>query len=1318
MAHRRSRLSEIRATMRAAILEDESRAVRACVDATGLTRADRASITARAVGLVRTTRTRAGASIMQGFLAEYGLSTREGVALMCLAEALLRVPDTETIDALIEDKIGASDWAAHLGHSSSPLVNASTWALLLTGKVLGEAEEGIAGALHEAIKRLGEPVIRAAVAQAMRELGHQFVLGRDMREARDRAAAMEARGYTFSYDMLGEAARTEADARRYHLAYSASITALAGVGRGAGVRNRPGVSVKLSALHARYEFGQRDRVMSEVVARLRSLALLAQSAGIGLNVDAEEADRLDLSLDVVEAVLADPALAGWDGFGVVVQAYGKRAPHVVDWLHELAGQLGRRIMVRLVKGAYWDTEMKRAQVLGLDGFPVFTRKAATDVSFLACARRLLSMTDRIYPQLATHNAHTMAAVLHMAGERRDFEFQRLHGMGEALHEAVRDAHGTRCRIYAPVGAHHDLLAYLVRRLLENGANSSFANQIVDESVTPEEIARDPVEVVERLGDAAANPRIAAPPDLFMPQRRNAKGWDLTDPLAVAAIEAERERFRTAVWEAAPLVAGRAWGAVAGAESVKARNLARADGETAPPAAGRAVGTIAGAERAEARNPDRTDGETAPPAAGLVAEPIEEAERTTARNPPHGDRTGRHRGHHDRLHVVRNPACPGEVLGHVVHATPADVDAALEAARSGAAAWASTSVEDRVHRVRRVADLYEAHAAELFALAAREAGKNWPDAVGEVREACDFARFYANEALREASGGRRTARGVIACISPWNFPLAIFSGQILAALAAGNAVVAKPAEQTPLIAARAVALMHEAGIPRDAVQLLPGDGATVGAALARDPRVDGVCFTGSTETARLINRSMAEHLAPAAPLIAETGGLNAMIVDSTALPEQAVRDIVISAFQSAGQRCSALRILYIQREVEERILEMLFGAIDELRVGDPRDLATDVGPVIDDEARERIEAYCHDAERDGRTLKRLAAPGKGRFVPPTVLRVEGIEALSEEIFGPVLHVATYDADALDAVVDAINAAGYGLTFGLHTRIDDRVQHVVDRVRAGNIYVNRNQIGAVVGSQPFGGEAASGTGPKAGGPHYLPRLMSGAAPAGGMPAGELVDEAALAVAIAGTAGGSMSRPHRRGPTERSPSALRCDSGSTGNDRRDDERSAANIHRGDDGRGEHFQFAPLDLPGPTGESNRLSFAPRGVVLCLGPGAAVAKAQAVTALDAGNAVVVVAQGATAALASLVAEPRIAVLDGRIDPETLAAVDGIAAVACSADRDVLAAVRNALARHPGPILPLITEPTAAERYVLERHVCVDTTAAGGNASLLAEADT
>ena len=1179
--------------MRAAILEDEAPAVRRMVEAAGLTQADREAISARATDLVQTVRAGGSASIMQGFLAEYGLSSREGVALMCLAEALLRVPDTETIDALIEDKIAASNWAAHLGQSSSPLVNASTWALLLTGKVLGETEEGLAGALHGAVRRLGEPVIRAAVAQAMRELGHQFVLGRDMSEAMARAAELEAQGYSFSYDMLGEAARTEADARRYHLAYSDSITALADVGRGAPIRDRPGVSVKLSALHPRYEFAQRARVMSELVARIRALALLAKSAGIGLNVDAEEADRLDLSLDVIEAVLADPALSGWDGFGVVVQAYGKRAAHVIDWVHALAGAHGRRVMVRLVKGAYWDTEIKRAQVQGFAGFPVFTRKACTDVAYLACARKLLGMTDRLYPQFATHNAHTVAAVLHMAGDgdRSHFEFQRLHGMGEALHAAVREARGLRCRIYAPVGAHHDLLAYLVRRLLENGANSSFVNQIVDESVTADEIARDPVAAVAEPGGAVANPAIAAPPDLFSPDRRNAKGWDLTDPLVVDALEAGRAPFGTAVWKAEPIIAGEAVG------------VARQE--------------------------------------------------------------------------VRNPARPDEIVGSVTDAAPADIEAALEAARDGAVAWAAMSVDERARRLCRVADLYEKHATELFALAAREAGKTLPDCVAEVREACDFARFYASEALRLRREGQCTPRGVIACISPWNFPLAIFSGQILGALAAGNGVIAKPAEQTPLIAARAVTLMHEAGIPRDAVQLLPGDGASVGAALVSDPRIDGVCFTGSTATARLIDHAMAEHLSPDAPLIAEAGGLNAMIVDSTALPEQAVREIVASAFQSAGQRCSALRILYVQREVEARILEMLFGAMDELHIGNPWALETDIGPAIDAQARDSIEAHCARAERGGRVLKRLAVPGDGTFVPPTVLRVEGIEALQEEIFGPVLHVATFGADEIDAVVDAINRAGYGLTFGLHTRIDDRVQRIVDRVRAGNIYVNRNQIGAVVGSQPFGGEGLSGTGPKAGGPHYVRRLTTGAVPAGGRPSGATLNEALLVAAIA-DAGRAF---------------------------------AAETHRADGGR-----FASLELPGPTGESNRLSFAPRGVVLCLGPGANAVRTQVAAAHEAGNAVVAVADGVSAALTAHATDPLVVVLDGQVEPETLAALPSVAAVACCADCDVLATIRAALAQRPGPILPLITEPDVPERYMLERHLCVDTAAAGGNASLLAEA--
>jgi RHH-type proline utilization regulon transcriptional repressor/proline dehydrogenase/delta 1-pyrroline-5-carboxylate dehydrogenase len=914
------------------------------------------------------------------------------------------------------------------------------------------------------------------------------------------------------------------------------------------------------------------------VARTRSLALLAKSANMGFNIDAEEADRLDLSLDVIESVLSDPALRGWDGFGVVVQAYGPRAGHVLDWLYALAQQLDRRIMVRLVKGAYWDTEIKRAQVMGLAGFPVFTRKVSTDASYIACARKLLERTDRIYPQFATHNAHTVAAVLRMAGDKSAFEFQRLHGMGESLHALVHDAEATRCRIYAPVGAHRDLLAYLVRRLLENGANSSFVNQIVDHSIPAEEIAGDPFDAVAELGGDVTNPGIPQPADLYGANRINARGWDLTDPMVIEGLEATRAPFRSHRWHAGPMIAG-----------------------------------------------------------------------DVAANKPR---------------EVLNPARPAEVVGHVGEASESDVETALAAAAGGFAEWSALSALDRAAVLRDIADLYEANAPEFFALATREAGKTLPDGVAEVREAVDFLRFYASEAERlEGTGG---PRGVIACISPWNFPLAIFTGQIAAALAAGNAVISKPAEQTPLIAARAVALMHQAGVPRAAIQLLPGDGPTVGAPLTSDPRVAGVCFTGSTEVARIINRAMAGKLDPRAPLIAETGGLNAMIVDSTALPEQAVRDIIASSFQSAGQRCSALRMLYVQKDIADRLLKMLHGAMDELRLGDPWDLSTDVGPVIDPEARAGITAHIAAHAAGGRVLKSLKTPAEGLFVPPTVIRLDGIAGLEREIFGPVLHVATFEADQIDAVVDAINARGFGLTFGLHTRIDDRVQHVVERVRCGNVYVNRNQIGAVVGSQPFGGEGLSGTGPKAGGPHYVKRFLAVARAAEADADGVLVSAGALQSALDG-----LTMPE-------------------------------------------WDAAPESLPGPTGESNRLASHPRGKVLCLGPTAAAAFAQADAALAAGNAALLVAPGVSASV--LRAGGSVAALDGVPDPAALTRLNGIDAVASHAGDAALRALRQALSARDGALIPLITEPGQSERYTLERHVCVDTTAAGGNAALLAEA--
>ncbi|MEM7320564.1 MAG: bifunctional proline dehydrogenase/L-glutamate gamma-semialdehyde dehydrogenase PutA, partial [Pseudomonadota bacterium] len=772
--------------------------------------------------LVRDIRSGTAPGLMEVFLAEYGLSTDEGVALMCLAEALLRVPDADTIDALIEDKIAASDWSRHLGHSSSPLVNASTWALMLTGKVLDDGQASPVSVLRGAIKRLGEPVIRTAVGRAMKEMGRQFVLGETIKSAMSRAAHMEDDGYTYSYDMLGEAARTEADAARYHLAYSRAITAIAEACGHDDIRANPGISVKLSALHPRYEIAQERRVMDELVPRLRALALLAKAAGMGLNIDAEEADRLSLSLQLIDAVMSEPALDGWDGFGIVVQAYGPRAGIVIDTLYDMAVRYDRKIMIRLVKGAYWDTEIKRAQVAGVDGFPVFISKAATDVSYISNARKLLDLTDRIYPQFATHNAHTVSAILHMAGDK-PYEFQRLHGMGETLHRLVMEQNGTRCRIYAPVGAHHDLLAYLVRRLLENGANSSFVNQIVDENVSPEDVAADPFEAAE-----TAETGLRTGADLYAPERPNSHGFDLMHQPTLDALDAARTPFRTAMWQGAPLLAA--------------------------------------------------------PVAAEMDKP------------------------------VINPARPDDIVGQNLATSPE----AIELALAGTVSW-SAKPKERARVLNVAANLYEDHHGELFALLAREAGKSLPDCVAELREAVDFLRYYA------ANIPDSDPTGTFVCISPWNFPLAIFSGQIAAALATGNAVLAKPAPQTQLIAHRAIQLMHDAGVPRAALQLLPG-GPDVGALLTSDPRVSGVAFTGSTATAKKIRSSMAQHMRPGTPLIAETGGLNAMIVDSTALPEQAVQSVIESAFQSAGQRCSALRCLYIQEDIADTVLNMLIGAM--------------------------------------------------------------------------------------------------------------------------------------------------------------------------------------------------------------------------------------------------------------------------------------------------------------------------------------------------------------------------------------------------------
>ncbi len=892
---------------------------------------------------------------------------------------------------------------------------------------------------------------------------------------------------------------------------------------------------------------------------------------------------------------------------------------MIETLYGLAERYDRRIMVRLVKGAYWDTEIKLAQELGVASFPVFTRKINTDVSYMACAQMLLDRRDRIYPQFATHNAHTCAAVLELAGDDLDsFEFQRLHGMGESLHQIVRSTHGAHCRIYAPVGAHQDLLAYLVRRLLENGANSSFVNQVVDEDIPPEQITRDPVAEVEALGGAIANPAIRMPLDLFAPGRRNSRGFRINEPASITPLLEAREHFADHVWRAAPMLAG---------------------------------------------NPA-----------------------------PRGE-----------VRKVTSPADADRVVAEVWDATADEVAHALDAAGSGFEQWSATPVAERAALLRRVADLYEEHVAELTAIASREAGKMILDGIAEVREAVDFLRYYANEAerLEEEMPGRPC--GVFVCISPWNFPLAIFSGQVAAALAAGNAVLAKPAEQTPVIAARAVELMREAGLPDAVLQLLPGDGPTVGGPLTADSRIAGVCFTGSTEVARIIHQALARNAGPDAVLIAETGGLNSMIVDSTALPEQAVRDILISSFQSAGQRCSALRLLYVQEEARDRLLDMLYGAMEALTIGDPWAPDTDVSPVIDADAQKDISAYIEDHEARGRVLKKLAVPTGGTFVSPAVIAVDGIADMEREIFGPVLHVASFRAAEIDRIVDDINARGYGLTFGLHTRIDDRVQQIVERLHVGNAYVNRNQIGAIVGSQPFGGEGLSGTGPKAGGPHYVERFRRGAEPVT-LPAPS-TDVTVSAQEIESALERLDARNWSARP-DRVAVLRKALAGSGTVVRKALAETAA------------FDSTPQTLPGPTGESNRLSLYPKGAVLCLGPTAEIALAQAAQALGAGCPVIIAAPDVVKPARPLIdAGAPLAAFDGTIEVESLATINGIAAVAAAGISDWARDLRVALASRAGAIVSLENQVIAPERYVIERHLCIDTTAAGGNASLLASVD-
>ena len=1001
-------------------LADEAATVRALAARARLSPRDSAQVLKTARRLVTSVRDRRRqVSGLDAFMGQYDLSSQEGVALMCLAEALLRIPDTETADRLIADKLGIADFAGHLGTSESLFVNAATWGLMLTGRLVRTAEpdhEGLANAFGRAVGRLGEPVIRAALKQAMRILGQQFVMGRTIEEALGRAGSEEGGRYRYSFDMLGEAALTNADARRYLDAYAESIAAVGRSTQELLHEAAPSVSVKLSALYPRFEVAQSARAIEALGDRLLVLAKLAKSESIALTVDAEEADRLGLTLTIFENVFRARELGAWTGLGLAVQAYQKRALHVIEWLEHLAAGIGRTIPVRLVKGAYWDTEVKRAQEQGLSGYPVFTRKSSTDVSYLACARRLLEASPHLYAQLATHNAHTVAWVLRAAGDTA-FEFQRLHGMGDALYAFLgEEREPVPCRVYAPVGSHEELLPYLVRRLLENGANTSFVNRIVDEDTSVDEIVEDPVALTDALEERLPHPRIPLPRDLFGAARRNSAGLNLADPDTLVPLAAE---------------------------------LAAAAGEPH-----RAVPIVGGRE-----------------AAGQRVE-------------------------------VCAPADCARLIGEAVLADAPTAQAALTAAANFFPQWSAVSARERATQLRKAADLIEANRAALMALCVMEAGRGIADSASEVREAVDFLRYYAHEGERlfgaplqlpgptgERNRLRLGGRGVFLCVSPWNFPISIFTGQIAAALVAGNTVLAKPAEQTSLVAARIVELLYAAGIPGDALHFLPGDGPKIGAAVLPDARLAGVVFTGSTETARLINKTLAAREGPLATLIAETGGVNAMIVDSSALPEQVVKDAVQSAFNSAGQRCSALRLLCLQEETAERILAMLEGSMAELVIGSPALLRTDVGPVIDADARHGLLAYIERHRAEVRYQRELPnGHESGLFVAPTLIELGRVADLAGEVFGPVLHVVRYRADQVDALVEAINALGYGLTLGVHSRIDSFAARIGERARVGNVYVNRNMIGAVVGVQPFGGMGLSGTGPKAGGPHYLARFAT--------------------------------------------------------------------------------------------------------------------------------------------------------------------------------------------------------------------------------------
>ncbi|EOJ6001030.1 trifunctional transcriptional regulator/proline dehydrogenase/L-glutamate gamma-semialdehyde dehydrogenase [Cronobacter sakazakii] len=1173
------------------------------------------------------------AGMVQSLLQEFSLSSQEGVALMCLAEALLRIPDKATRDALIRDKISNGNWQSHIGRSPSLFVNAATWGLLFTGRLVSTHNEAsLSRSLNRIIGKSGEPLIRKGVDMAMRLMGEQFVTGETIAEALANARKLEEKGFRYSYDMLGEAALTAADAQAYMVSYQQAIHAIGKASNGRGIYEGPGISIKLSALHPRYSRAQYDRVMEELYPRLKSLTLLARQYDIGINIDAEEADRLEISLDLLEKLCFEPELAGWNGIGFVIQAYQKRCPFVIDYLIDLATRSRRRLMIRLVKGAYWDSEIKRAQMEGLEGYPVYTRKVYTDISYLACAKKLLAVPNLIYPQFATHNAHTLAAIYNLAGQNYypgQYEFQCLHGMGEPLYEQVvgkiSDGKLNRpCRIYAPVGTHETLLAYLVRRLLENGANTSFVNRIADNTLSLDDLVADPVSAVEQLAAQEGrvglpHPKIPLPQDLYGEGRVNSAGLDLANEHRLASLSSSLLNSALQKWRALPML-------------------------------GNAV----------------DDGELAP---------------------------------------VINPAEPRDIVGYAREATEAEVAQALESAVNNAPIWFATPPQERAAILERAAVLMEDQTQTLIGILVREAGKTFANAIAEVREAVDFLRYYAGQVRDDFDNETHRPLGPVVCISPWNFPLAIFTGQVAAALAAGNSVLAKPAEQTPLIAAQGIQILLEAGVPQGVVQLLPGRGETVGAQLTGDPRVRGVMFTGSTEVATLLQRNIADRLNPQGrptPLIAETGGLNAMIVDSSALTEQVVVDVVASAFDSAGQRCSALRVLCLQEEIADHTLTMLKGAMAECRMGNPGRLTTDIGPVIDAEAKAGIERHIQAMRAKGRKVFQAARDNSadarewqtGTFVMPTLIELESFDEMKKEVFGPVLHVVRYNRNNLAGLIEQINKAGYGLTLGVHTRIDETIAQVTGSAHVGNLYVNRNMVGAVVGVQPFGGEGLSGTGPKAGGPLYLYRLLASRPETAVQTTLERHDARYAQDAQVKTL---ITRPHQaltEWAAGRPELKALCEHYLA--------LSQSGVQR--------------TLPGPTGERNTYTLLPRERVLCLADNEQDLLVQLAAATSAGSRVLWVDEPLQRTLAKQLPAAVNAIIDFA-KPDVLFS-QFFDAVIYHGDSDQLRALCEKVAARDGAIVSVQgfargETNLLLERLWLERSLSVNTAAAGGNASLM-----